>query len=213
MQWAPLTNQLVEELSKSLNLKGFQWILDKSQFRNETSYGFTNFVLSFSNYDDGVMVEGHCGIQVRAVEEVVAPFLNGVRAQGVDSHTIICSTAKLNQQPMHRFLVHSKITANDAANEMFDTIAQHGDAFWSRYSQLEALDTLFNSSNEQVSRLVNNVPQALMRGLVVAKLIDRGDFEELVHNQRIRLEQAYTNPLLIQRFEELAVSLRGNWLH
>ena len=159
------------------------------------------------------MVEGHCGIQVKAVEEVVVPFLNGVRSLAADSHTIISSTAKLNRQSIHRFLVHSDTTAEDAARQMIDTIHHHGEDFWSHFSQLNTLDSLFNSPSEQTSRLVNNVPQALMRGLVVAKLLERPDFEQLVNEQRVRLEQAHTNLLLIRRFEELAVSLRGNWLH
>ena len=66
---------------------------------------------------------------------------------------------------------------------------------------------LFNSPSEQTHRLINNVPQALMRGLVIAKLLERDDFENLVNEiHRVHLQKIHTNPLLSQRFEELAVS-------
>ena len=213
MQWVQETNQLIDELATLLEPQGFIWSAPKSQFRCEKKYGFNNFVISFSGYSDGVMVEGHCGVHLHAVEEMIAPFLNTLGNQGLDSHTIICSTAKLKQQPRDRFLIQCRETAEQAATSMSRTIHDHGESFWARYASLNTLDELFNSPSEQTHRLINNVPQALMRGLVIAKLLEREDFENLVNEHRVHLQKIHTNPLLSQRFEELAVSLRGNWLH
>ena len=88
-------SDLVDELARLVRERGFEWMPHLGQFRKRTFRGFSNLLLSFSNYADGVMVEGHCGIRVDVVEDTVYQYTNGFREFQPNSHTLITSTGRL----------------------------------------------------------------------------------------------------------------------
>ena len=204
---------LVDELARLVRERGFEWLPQRAQFRKRTYRGFSNLLLSFSNYADGVMVEGHCGIRVDAVEDTVYQYTNGFREFQPDSHTLITSTGRLEGELTRRRLVQSREHALKVALEIFGTVDEKGEGFWQRYSDLEALDTLFNQPDDETAQLVPNLSYACLRGLVVAKLINRPNFEELVELHRKRLHYLPTNPVVQIGYESLVAALRGHWVH
>ena len=95
--------------------RGFEWMPRLGQFRKRTYRGFSNLLLSFSNYADGVMVEGHCGIRIDAVEDTVYQYTNGFREFQPNSHTLITSTGRLEGELTRRRLVESREDAVETA--------------------------------------------------------------------------------------------------
>ena len=204
---------VVDELTRLYRARGFEWLPNLDQLRKRTHRGFSNILLSFSNYSDGVMVEGHCGLRIDAVEDTVYRYTNGFREFQSNSHTIITSTGRLEGGPSRRRLVSSQRDAIDTAQEIFATLDQKGEAFWQRYSELHALDDLFNFPDGHSFQLISNLSYACLRGLVVAKLLARPNFEELVHEHRERLGNLPTNPVVLEGYEALVAALRGHWFH
>ena len=206
-------SDLTNELGRLVRARGFAWIPTLGQFRKRTYRGFSNVLLSFSNYVDGVMVEGHCGLRIDAVEDTVFQYTNGFREFKPNSHTLITSTGRLEGQRTHRRLVRSREDAFEAALDIFETVDSKGEDFWQRYTELTALETLFNCPNEETTQLVPNLSYACLRGLVVAKLLNRPNFEVLVDQHRTRLDRLPTNPVVRDRYELLVAALRGHWFH
>ena len=204
---------VVDELIKLCRERGFEWLPQLGQLRKTTYRGFSNILLSFSNYSDGVMVEGHCGVRIDAVEDTVYRYTNGFREFQSNSHTLITSTGRLEGGPGRRRLVSSQRDAMDTAREIFATVDQRGEAFWQRYGELHALDELFNFPDGRSSQLVSNLSYACLRGIVIAKLLERTDFEELVDEHRERLKKLPTNPVVQEGYEALVAALRGHWFH
>lgn len=206
-------SDLVDELTPLVRERGFVWMPHLGQFRKQTYRGFSNLLLSFSNYADGVMVEGHCGIRVDAVEDTVYQYTNGFREFQPNSHTLITSIGRLEGELTRRRLVESREDALETALEIFATVDEKGEGFWQRFSELEALDELFNFPDDETAQLVPNLSYACLRGLVIAKLLNRPNFEALVDVHRARLGQLPTNPVVRDGYESLVVALRGHWFH
>ena len=212
-KWNELKGYVVARLAQRLIPSGFVWVRTWNQFRKPTQEGFINFVLSMSDYDDGFMLEGHCGVRINHIEDAVFAFTRGLKSFQPQSHTLICSTAKLEEVPIQRFLIASEQQADDAIRALGETLEEHAESFWADFTQLKNLDALFNAPDARTRQLVTNLPQAYLRGLVVAHLLERSDFEDLVDKQRTRMEDAHANPLLMRGFEDLVTELRGHWLH
>lgn len=124
---------VVDELIKLCRERGFEWLPQLGQLRKTTYRGFSNILLSFSNYSDGVVVEGHCGVLIDAVEDTVYRYTNGFREFQSNSHTLITSTGRLEGGRSRRRLVSSQRDAMDTAREIFATVDQRGEAFWQRH--------------------------------------------------------------------------------
>lgn len=206
-------SDLVDELARLVRERGFEWMPRLGQFRKRTYRGFSNLLLSFSNYADGVMVEGHCGIRIDAVEDTVYQYTNGFREFQPNSHTLITSTGRLEGELTRRRLVESREDAVETALEIFATVDEKGEGFWQRFSEFEALDELFNYPDGETAQLVPNLSYACLRGLVVAQLLHRPNFEALVDEHRARLDQLPTNPVVRSGYESLVAALRGHWFH
>ena len=109
--------------------------------------------------------------------------------------------------------MESREEAVETALEIFATVDEKGEGFWQRYCEFEALDELFNYPDGETAQLVPNLSYACLRGLVVAKLLNRPNFEALVDEHRARLEQLPTNPVVLSGYESLVAALRGHWFH
>ncbi len=212
-KWSGYKTTLIEALDGVLGTEGFQWLSPWSQFRKTMPRGFINLVLSFSDYDDGVMVEGHCGLRSDAVEETVFKYTRGLRGFEAHSHTLITSLGKLGGKPFERYLVQSDDEARNTAAVLIEAIEERARAFWVEYQELEALDRLFNQHADQPSPLINNRAQSFLRGVTVATLLQKSEFEALVAAHRDRLKASHPNPMVVDGYEALVAQLRGHWVH
>ena len=152
-------------------------------------------------------------IRIDAVEDTVYQYTNGFREFQPNSHTLITSTGRLEGELTRRRLVESREDAVETALEIFATVDEKGEGFWQRFSEFEALDELFNYPDGETAQLVPNLSYACLRGLVVAQLLHRPNFEALVDEHRARLDQLPTNPVVRSGYESLVAALRGHWFH
>lgn len=212
-KWSGYRSTLIEAIDGVLGTEGFTWLSPWSQYRKTTPRGFVNLVLSFSDYEDGVMVEGHCGLRSDAVEDTVFRYTRGLRGFEAHSHTLITSLGKLAGKPFERYLLQSEAQARETADTLIEGIEAHARGFWVEYQELDALDRLFNAQADTPSTLINNRAQSLLRGVTVATLLQKPEFETLVSAHRERLKQSHPNPMVVEGYEELVSHLRGHWVH
>ena len=206
-------SDLVDELTPLVRERGFVWMPHLGQFRKRTYRGFSNLLLSFSNYADGVMVEGHCGIRVDAVEDTVYQYTNGFREFQPNSHTLITSTGRLEGELTRRRLVESREDAVETALEIFATVDEKGEGFG---SDLVSLKRWMNSSIIRMVKLRSSCRTSPMLVFVAwlspSFSIARTLKLSWTNTARVLINFP-TNPVVRSGYESLVVALRGHWFH
>lgn len=207
-KWKSLKKIFIEDLAKDFESKGFEWLEDLSQFRKKTSKGFINFVLSFSDYPDLMIFEGHAGLRIDAIEEMAYPFTNGLKSFQPDSHTLISSIGRLKGKRFERHTISSEEELGAVLTKIRADIKVEVESFWTKYQDLENLRQLFNYTKEDQLKLVQNWNYAPLRGIVVAKILNSSDLEALIIKHRAVLKELSAHDVLKERFEQLAVYLQ-----
>jgi hypothetical protein len=199
---------LSDALAPALKADGYRWLPQKHQFRTETKHGFRNLILSVAPYDDLVLIEGHLGLRLDPIEDIVKQFTRTLPGFYPDAHSALISEGKLLGQP---YLRHE---AKDS--DQLDAVAEHllhfwrakGHAFLAQYDTLHGIDHLLNHDPTRPSLYLPNQAHRCLKGVVVARLMQRPDFDELASQHATALAQTPTGSLLMDGYQRLVGYLR-----
>ncbi len=203
-----IKKQIIKGLEQILKPEAFVWIEALSQFRKITDFGFINMPISFSDYPDALIVEGHFGLRVDVIENMAYPFTNGIKGFQPESHTLIASIGRLKGKRFERYTLTSPSETKVVLASLEAAYRELAIPFWKEYQELSALYQLFNYNREDQLGLVSNWNYACLRGIVVAKILNRPDLPQLLQKHRDALDLLYAHDLLKERFEQLAIYLQ-----
>jgi hypothetical protein len=200
---------VVDALAQKLKKHGFDWLPRLHQFRRSSKNGFSCLILSSSPASSGSIMEAHVGLRMDDVENLAFPFTNGLPGFQPDSMTLVTPMARLYDQRFQRLNVKDE-KDQEAAALLFGTqLEEAGLPFIEAYSTLAALDLLFNEAPEEPLALVHNQINCCFRGIVLARLTHRSDFEDIVRAYTTALESHLFAPApTLTKFERLAAFLR-----
>ena len=195
---------LAEAMQDSPILRGYTWLPGKRQFRCTTAAGFQDLIFSISAYEDAVWAELHLGLRLSAVEDVVLHFTRTLPGFHPDAHTVILSEGKLIGQPYLRHEVRHTTDLDALAAQWLDFWQAQAQPFLDAHFHLTGVDRLLNQNLAGKSPYLPNPAHRYLKGLVVAKLLQRPRFEQLVPQYRAYLAQTPTGSLLLTDFDRLA---------
>jgi len=181
----------------------FTYLPALKQFRKDMPNGFQNVVISISHYENSSVVEAHLGIRLESVEQMAFQFTMGLTGFQQDSHTLITSIGRLKDKKYERYSVAQAEEAQRATSAIQTYMQQHGFEFLNNYSSANALDCLFNEQPDEPLSLVYNNFNRCLRGVVLAHLTHRENFEELVQTYLHELRATATPQQLQDRFIRL----------
>ncbi len=179
---------------------GFAYLPALKQFRKDMPNGFQNVVISISHYENSSVVEAHLGIRLESVEQMAFQFTMGLTGFQQDSHTLITSIGRLKDKKYERYSVAQAEEAEQATTAIQNFMREDGFTFLNKYSSVQALDCLFNEQPDEPLYLVYNNFNRCLRGVVLAHLTHREDFEELIQTYLHELQATATPPPLQDRF-------------
>ena len=186
----------------------FQWQAPLHQYRRETNLGFQCVILAFSHYDDLSLLEAHVGIRLDAVENLAFPFTNNPAGFRGDSMTLVTPLARLFGRRHERHELATEADADAAASQIVRQLESEGLSFLNRYFNSRLMDVLFNEEPEKLLPYLHNATNRCLRGITLARLTQRDDFETLVRAYRQQLSLQHATEAAIARFEQLVNILR-----
>jgi len=199
---------LGEELKPALLADGYRWLPAKHQFRANTDHGFRNLILSVAPYDDVVLIESHLGLRLDPVEDIVKRFTRTLPGFYPDAHTILISEGKLTGHPYLRHRAASSDDLDLVIGHLLEFWQQKGRPFLAAHDSLASVDSLLNQHPGQPSPYLPNQAHRCLKGIVVARLIQRPDFETLAQQHEAALAQTPTGSLLMAGYRRLVGYLR-----
>jgi len=182
---------------------GFTYLPTLKQFRKEQPNGFRTVVISISHYENSSVVEAHLGIRLESVEQMAFQFTMGLTGFQQDSHTLITSIGRLKDKKYERYSIAQVEEAEQAIRAIQHFMQQDGFGFLEKYSSAKALDCLFNEQPDEPLSLVYNNFNRCLRGVVLAHLTHRENFEALIQTYLHELRATATPPPLQDRFIRL----------
>lgn len=203
-----IKDALVGRLSPTLLELGFEWLEAFQQFRRKTAFGFQCIILSISNYDDLSILELHFGIRFNQVEDLAFPYTNGLKGFSKESMTLVVSSAKLKKLPFLRWELAGQNDVIEASKESLLLVNQVGLLFFQQYDSMEALDALFNKKPEEKVMMLNNPINRCIRGITIAFLSHRSNFEDLSKKYREILQNLFATNLNLKKYDELVLFLK-----
>lgn len=182
-----IPRRYIDRLQSTMELNGYQFLPEWNQYRQPFPGGFRSIILSVTVYEEGRTLEAHLGIRIHGVEQLVYPLLNMPSGFRDQSMTLVTPLNKVMGEETVREIAESIQDEDRLLLQMHTQLNKKGFSFLRQCSSIKALDELFNEQPMQHLMLINNQYHRCFRGLVLAHLAQRKDFNELVAIYRSQL--------------------------
>ncbi len=203
----PPFNGLYAALKESLNALNFVEILAKRQFQRANSSGYSSVVLSVAGREP-TEIEVFLGIRINLVEELVYQFTNGLRDYGPFSTTLLVSGRKVAPEFPYFYRLAKEADVHATKQQILSFLHQYGFPFLDKHQSAKSLDALYNQEVAQKSFYVINEFHRALRGIILAKLAKRPNWEELVEQYRVKLQKKALPEVQMQNYEQLVNFLK-----
>ncbi|GAB4400470.1 MAG: hypothetical protein OHK0053_22120 [Microscillaceae bacterium] len=200
---------LLLHLDKFLAPRGFILFPEKQQFRKIFGPGsFQNIVLSLSAYPDIALISFHLGSRLAAVESLIQQFTQHLPDFKAEANTVLTEQGRLLGQPYLRHQVSHSAQLTEIALDFQDFMDKTGFAFLEQCVALDSLEALINTQPDQPHPYFYNAYYRAIKGLVLARLVFRPDFEGLYQAYASQLQKAHSPAFQRENLEKLARFLR-----
>lgn len=197
---------IVNELSPFFKNKEYQWLQHLQQFRKLRKNGFHNILINVKGYPG--LIDVKLGVRLDVVEQLAYQFTTGLSGYQAHSNTLMVKMGELIGQPHLRFEVKHEEDIQEAALQIIGFMQTRGFAFLEDHSEVNCLDKLFNEHPDQKLKYGHNEFNRCLRGVVLARLAGRKDFQELAITYRHSLQKRNTAPQLMEKYDKLSEFLK-----
>lgn len=200
--------QLYKQLQPVFNTEGYVAIPDKKQFRKPGRSGFKNIIFSMSGDEEEQIINVHIGLRFDLVEELVCQFLNIPESVEKESNTVIASLSRFHRLPYHRFIVTDDSSLQQTCEQIERFMKHKGFRFLNAFEKLKRIDAVVNRKPALSCPYMYNQIHRCFKGITIARLLHRTDFEQLVTIYSNYLYSQWAPRHLIENFEKLVNYLR-----
>ncbi|MEK6475900.1 hypothetical protein WJR50_00145 [Catalinimonas sp. 4WD22] len=198
---------IVKELNPFFRNKEYQWLQHLQQFRKLRKNGFHNILINVKGYPS--LIDVKLGVRIEMVEQLAYQFTTGLSDYQVHSNTLMIKMGELIDQPHLRFEAKHEEDIKAAALQIMGFMQTKGFAFLEEHSEVNRLDKLFNDNPYHKLIYTYNAYNRCLRGIVLARLAGRRDFQELVNIYRKSLLKKNTPPQLMEKYDKLSKFLKN----
>jgi hypothetical protein len=206
MAFKDLKTALLLGLRPRLDRSGFKMQKAKEQFVRSVDVGRFYFLLDFAEYQ-ALHVQPTVRVRVDAVEEVFHRTSGFEKKYQPDTPTIAVTLQNLARDPLtYEYVVGDPADVGVVIDQLesdFDKVAL---PYFERYSDLRMIDVALNENPEadSVHYLMDYLRCA--HGLIVARMVGRPNYRDLVEVYRRKLAQI-SNGFYLPKFEALVADL------
>lgn len=173
--------RLYEQLNPLFNRNGYEALPMKKQFRQTSKSGFRSVLFTLNGDKEEKTLDVQLGIRFNLVEELVHQFLGGRKEVGKDSITVITSLARLKHHKQKRLVINENEESLQNTIQHISTILQEkGFSFLNSFSNLHRADKMINRKPSRHCPIMFNQIHRCFKGIAMARLLHRTDFEKLV---------------------------------
>ena len=195
-------------LSPLFSAQGYELLTAKNQFRLPTRNGYRAALITVNGNRYEQTIDLHLSIRLDVVEELVNQFISEIASGYNESATIIASYGRLTQQPYKRFLVKNEAGLEAACKHIDTFMRNRGFGFLEKFDRLRKIDPVINRKPEQPCPLLHDQIIRCFKGIAIAKLTHRNDFNRLVKTYQNYLNKQWTHPGVVANFKKLVKYLR-----
>ncbi|MEM9830868.1 MAG: hypothetical protein AAF944_09525 [Bacteroidota bacterium] len=177
------------------------------QFRRTNKGGYSSVVLSAGGRQP-TEVEVFLGIRINLVEELIYQFTSGLTGYGSYSTTLLVPTRKIASEFPYFYSLATNADIPVIVPQIMQFLIQRGWTFLEKYHSVKSLDALYNQEPTQKSPYLTNEFHRALRGIALAKLAQRPDWEHLVKQYQSNLQKKVIPETQMQNFARLANFLR-----
>ncbi|MEM9849281.1 MAG: hypothetical protein AAF847_15455 [Bacteroidota bacterium] len=199
---------LTERLQDALHATEFRHIPQRNQFRRITTDGFQNIIYSITNYDDLSVADIFIGVRHEAVEQLVQPFVQGVRGFTADNNTIVTSIRNYSKAEQTRFKIRSPKDADVVIEQSVIFLNEVGFRLLDQLDQITTLNEVLNDISHKKLKWSLNPFNRAIRAIAAAKLAFNPNFDLLLQYYLDDLEQRHTIPQHLSKYKQLAAFLQ-----
>ena len=173
--------RLFQQLSPLFSRYGYEALPAKKQFRQTTRSGFRSVLFSLNGDAEEKTLEVQLGIHFNLIEELVYQFLGGRKGAEKESTTVIISLARLKHQKQRRLVItEDEENLQNTCQHIAGALQEKGFRFLNTYSKLHRIDKMVNRKPSRHCPLMYNQIHRCFKGITIARLLHRTDFEKLV---------------------------------
>ena len=177
---------------------GFELHSGMRQYRRPEAYGYSCVILSAVEYEGIHLLDVHLGSRIDLVEELAYQFTNGLKDYGPQSTTFITSVGRVKNQRIHRYRYRNSVEREEVEQRLVHFFNEQGLDFLDSVNNLQTLDNIYNSKPEVACRYTYNQGNRAIRGMTIARILNRKDFRKLAaEHWKALLRQKQPNNILL----------------
>lgn len=204
-----LQDQSIYKLLQPLfQAQGYELIAAKKQFRKRTRNGFRSVIFSISGKADEQILDIYFGLRFDVIENLVQQFLCGPAQDEKESNTILVSLNRLKEPPLQRFIITDTSSLHDACKEISEFMQDKGFRFLQAFDRLRRVDAKINRRPQAPSPYMYNQIHRCFKGVVIARILQRNDFEMLTTIYRNYLYSQWAPAHVMDNFNKLVNYLK-----
>lgn len=172
------TNNFVEKPAKTL------------QFQQHFQGGMQSCTFTITEHDGTFLIDISLGIRIDIVENFVNQFTLTLKEYHANTHTIYISYGKFIGKSYFYFKVKSEGELVQVCKDIKHFLEQRAFPFLAKNSNIESLNTLINTAPEELSLFICNPAYRALKGVLIAKMCQHKDFDELAKVYRAMIEKS-----------------------
>lgn len=209
MNTLPLQEQqLCTQLQPFFTAQGYQTAPAKDGFRQASKNGSKNIIFSIGGNKEEQILQVKIGLRFDIIEELVSQFLSIPEWLAKNSNTVIASLSRFHRLPYHRFVVRDESSLLESCKQIERFMQQKGFRFLNAFAKLKRLDALVNRKPQLSCPYMYNQIHRCFKGITIARLLHRNDFEKLVSIYSNYLYNQWVPKSLVHNFDKLVNFLR-----
>jgi hypothetical protein len=168
----------------------FKIRLSDLTFKRKDKFGFDMIQLIIHDKIDGIVVTPHIYIRHNKVEELVTKFSESDNKEMITiGNDLSCIIYNCNE-PISKisFLINDEFDIKNTVNKIVKLINTIGEDFFLKFRTIESVDYAINLNPESQTALLNVNPSRCIRGLIIAKLVNNPNLNNLTKIYSTRME-------------------------
>lgn len=209
-----LLSHLEEELTPRLSPHGFQFVKAQEAY-TRTRDGVSNFFYLGITSMKGLfmLIDPSAGIRFDRVERIFHEVSGMKGRDAKESWTLWGSWRNTIRDPKIRgmFRVEGSSDISAAVKWVESDFLEFAIPMFEKFTTLEALDSLFNSTPSSDAGYAGNSDNKATRGIITAAILRRNDFDRLAAEHRRKL-QTVDQGIHVKAFDALERHLRKYYM-
>lgn len=211
MQKAFAQKHLYEATNQFFRSRGFKFDQGMGAYTRQFPEGEQRYYLSLVSSGNSYLVEPSIAVRFAKIEEIFHRTSDIPDSHQVDSATLWLEMEWLSGLPRSECVprVAKMEDIHEAASVLEGLFTRYGEPYLEKHKTLEDVDRVLNET-PGVRTIHSSLPRSAGYGLIVAALLNRDDFEELVRKHRAGVAKL-SRGFYLEWFDRLVEDLREHY--